>query len=223
MVVDETFTELLVLSSVIALGFLFAVAFYESLSTRDVLVRRTTRIARWIWSRRWFVGIVYLLTVGVGIPFLVVAWTVILELALTFVSSSDRLGNVALVAVAVVGAARILAYVRQKTSHELAKAVPLAFAFVLLTGGSVDWEDRILELTERQDIVGLSEEMILFLIGLEVGLRLLTDTSHAVLSWIRRRRGIDSDLGVWRTLAAAVRRPVAAAVPVEPGPAGPQG
>ncbi len=87
----------------------------------------------------------------------------------------------------------------------------------------MDWQDRILELTERQDIVGLTEEMILFLIGLEVGLRLLTDTSHAVLSWIRRRRGIDSDLGVWRTLAAAVRRPVAAAVPGEPGPAEPQG
>jgi hypothetical protein len=34
----------------------------------------------------------------------------------------------------------------------------------------------------------------------------VTDASRAVLAAVRRQCGIDSDLGVWRTLWAAVRR-----------------
>ena len=219
MIIDETFTELLLLSTVIAIGFLIAVAFYESLSTRDVLVRRMTRLARAISPRWWFVGLVYLATVIVGIPILVVLWTVILEIGLFVVGSADRLGNLALIAVAIVAAARILAYVRQKTSHELAKAIPLALAFVLLTGGAVRLEENLAILLENPDRSAFTEEMLAFLVILEIGLRLLTDTSHAVLGFVRRRRGIESDLGAWRTLGAAIRRPVPAVVPADVVPA----
>lgn len=200
-----TVNDLLLLSVLIAVGFLFAVAFYESLSTRDVLIRRTMRIAHRVSSRRWVVGAVYVATVGIGIPILVLAWTVILEIALVFVGSVDRLGSVAVIAVAVVAAARILAYVREKTSHELAKAIPLALAFGLLTGGSLKLEENVARILERPEGQALTEEMIIFLLVLEIGLRLLTDTSHAVLGAVQQRRGIDSDRGVWRTLAAAVR------------------
>ncbi len=207
--------DLLLLSSLIAVGFLFAVAFYESLSTRDVLIRHTMRAARRISSRRWFVGAMYVATVGIGIPFLVLVWTVILELALVFVGSVDRIGNVAVIAVAIVAAARILAYVREKTSHELAKAIPLALAFALLTGGTLRFEENLTRMIERPEGQALTEEMIVFLVTLEVGLRLLTDTSNAALGAIRERRGIDSDLGVWRTLLSAIKRPVAPPVPAE--------
>lgn len=221
MIIDETFTELLLLSTAIAIGFLIAVAFYESLSTRDVLVRRMTRLARAISPRWWFVGLVYLATVIVGIPILVVLWTVILEIGLFVVGSADRLGNLALIAVAIVAAARILAYVRQKTSHELAKAIPLALAFVLLTGGAIRLEENLAFVLASEDRSAMTEEMVVFLVGLELGLRLLTDTSHAVLGFVRRRRGIESDLGTWRTLWAAIRRPLptaaTVAVAVEPG------
>jgi hypothetical protein len=49
--------------------------------------------------------------------------------------------------------------------------------------------------------------MIVFLVALEIGLRLLTDGSHLALASTRRRRGIESDRGIWRTLWAALRRP----------------
>ncbi len=205
---SDTMVSLLLLSGVIALGFLFAVSFYESLSTRDVLIRRTTRLARRVSSRQWVLGATYLVTVGIGIPVLVLIWTVILELALVFVGSVDRLGNVAVVAVAVVAAARILAYARQATSHELAKAIPLALAFVLLTGGNMNLEQNLARILERPEQSALTDEMIAFLIVLEVGLRLVTDTSRLALASIRRRRGIESDLGAWRTLWAAIRRPL---------------
>jgi hypothetical protein len=122
-----------------------------------------------------------------------------------------------LIAVAVVGATRILTYVREKTAHELAKAIPLALAFLLLTGGALNFDEKLARLADRPDAVGLTDAMILFLVVLEVGLRLVTDGSNALLVAIRRRSGIASDRGVWRTLWAALRRPLpeALTVPVE--------
>jgi hypothetical protein len=199
--------ELLLLSGAIAVGFLGAVAYYESLCLRDVLVARAMRHARRVSQRRWVAGAAYAASVGIGIPVLIVLWTVVLYIALLFVGSVDRLGNVAIVATAIVAATRILAYIREKTAHELAKAIPLALAFVLLTGGTLKFEENLARLTDRPEGQELTEEMILFLVILEVGLRLVTDTSRVALAAIRERRGIDSDLGVWRTLWAALRPP----------------
>ena len=206
-----TIEDLLLLSGLIAIGFLVAVAFYESLSTRDVLVRRSMRLARRISRRRWVAAIAYLLTVGVGIPVLVVLWTVMLGIALFFVGSVERESSIALIAVSVVAAARILAYVREKTAHELAKAIPLSFAFLLLTGGALNLEAKMALFADASFELATTDAMIPFLLALEIGLRLVTDASHAALSWIRGRRGIESDLGIWRTLWVAVRRPVAPA------------
>jgi hypothetical protein len=200
--------DLLQGSALIAIGFLFAVAFYESLSTRDVLVAHTMRLARRVSKRDSVAALAYLAVVFVGVPVLVLAWTAILEIGLFFVGSVDRLTNTAFVAVAVVGAARILAYIREKTSHELAKAIPLAFAFLILTGGSLNLEAKAARLVERPDGIALTGTMIAFLVVLEVGLRLSTDGSHAALAMMRRRRGIESDLGVWRTVRATLGGPL---------------
>jgi hypothetical protein len=59
--------------------------------------------------------------------------------------------------------------------------------------------------------------MIPFLVALEIGLRLVTDASNAGLSWIRRRRHIESDLGIWKTLWALIHRPLAAPLVAKPG------
>ncbi len=200
--------ELLLISVLIAVGFLFAVAFYESLCKRDVAVARTVRIARRASPHPWVAGVAYVASVGVGIPILLIAWTAVLELALLVVGSVDRLGNVALISAAVVAAARILAYLREKTSHELAKAIPLSFAFLLLTGGATRIDENLAAIAADPTRSDLTTEMLTMLIALEVGMRLLTDGSSAALASIRRRRGIDSDLGVWRTAWAVIRRPL---------------
>jgi hypothetical protein len=200
-------SELLLLSGVIAVGFLAAVAYYESLCMRDVLVARAMRLARRVSPRRWVAGAAYAASVGIGIPVLIVLWTLVLYVTLFSVGSVDRLGNIGIVATAIVAATRILAYIREKTAHELAKAIPLALAFVLLTGGTLKLDENLARLTEHPEERTLTSELILFLLILEIGLRLVTDTSRAVLAAIRHRRGIDSDLGVWRTLWAALRHP----------------
>jgi hypothetical protein len=203
---QPSIAELLQLSVLIALGFLAAAAFYESMSTRDVLVGRVMRFARRRTTRRTILASSYVATVGLGIPMLVLLWTFVLELALVAIASADRLGSFAMVAVAVVAAARILAYVRERTSHELAKAIPLAFAFILLTGGALRLDENLARIVEEPDRSELTGGMVMFLIALEIVLRVLTDGSHALLARIRASRGETSDLGIWRTIWAAMRR-----------------
>jgi hypothetical protein len=206
--VDETLLLLLLNSVAIAIGYLLAVAFYESLCNRDVLVKRVMRFTRRVTKRRVTIALAYGLSVFVGVPLLVLLWTVILELTLLAVGSVERLGSVALVATSVIAATRILAYVREKTAHELAKAIPLSLAIILLTGGALNLWANLELLAERSDPTDLTPQMIAFLIALEIGLRLLTDGSRMMLAAIRRRRGIDDETGVWRTLWATIRRPV---------------
>lgn len=199
--------DLLTASVAIALLFLVAVAFYESLSTRDVLVGRVMRSVRRATDRRWVIALAYGITVIVGIPLLVVVWTVVLEFVLVLIGSVERLGNVASVAVSIVAAARILAYIREKTSHELAKAIPLALTFILLTGGTLHFVENLASITDDPTRTNLTSEMVVFLIALEIGLRLLTDATRTWLT-IARGRGDGGGPGFWRTIGSMVSRPV---------------
>jgi hypothetical protein len=111
---------------------------------------------------------------------------VVLLVALLIVGSDDLLDDAGLVAVAIVGASRVLAYVREKSAHELAKAIPLALLFLLMTGASVDIDQRMAAAAERGG-ADITAEMLEFLVALEILLRLATDTSRvAIRAWQRR-------------------------------------
>lgn len=200
---DVTIEDLLALTLLIAIGFLLAVAFYETLSTRDVLVRHTSRLAARLSGRWWVRAVAYAATVLVGIPLLILVWTLVLDTALFVLSPRDAERSISLVAVSVVGAARVLAYANERVAHELAKALPLALLFLVLTGGNPDLEAKMAGL-EARNTIALTDIMFVFLIALEIGLRLLTDGSRWLLAWDRRRRGVESELGVWRSGASAI-------------------
>ncbi len=149
----------------------------------------------------------YLLSVVVGLPLLVVLWALVLEVAFIVVGSVDRLGTAGMIAAAIVGAARLLAYVYAPSSHELAKAVPLSLAVVLITGGQLNIDAKLETMLAGGSGFGdMSDTMLVVLVGLEWTLRFFTDGSNALLAWARAawRR---SDAGVWGTLRAIIRRP----------------
>jgi hypothetical protein len=83
------------------------------LSTRDVLVAPAARLVRRFTDNRSVAGVAYLITVFAFIPILVTLWAIVLEAALVMFGTPDPL-SVAESAVAIVAAARILAYVRQR-------------------------------------------------------------------------------------------------------------
>lgn len=206
----ETLLGLILL---IAAGFLVAVLFYESLCQRDVLVARALRITRRLTKRRWVPAVAYVLCVVVGLPLLVVVWALVLEAAFIVVGSVDRLGTAGLIAAAIVGAARLLAYIYAPSSHELAKAVPLSLAVVLITGGQLNLDAKLETVVSGGSGFGdMTDPMLVVLVGLEWTLRIVSDGSNALLAYVRSRRGIESEVGVLGTLRAIVRRPVHAAI-----------
>ena len=197
----------------IAAGFLVAVLFYESLCQRDVLVARALRVTRRLTKRRWVPAVAYVLCVVVGLPLLVVVWALVLEIAFIVVGSVDRLGTAGLIAAAIVGAARLLAYIYAPSSHELAKAVPLSLAVVLITGGQLNIDAKLEAMLSGGSGFGdMTDTMLVVLVGLEWTLRILSDGSNALLTYVRSRRGIESEVGVWGTLRALIRRPVRDAI-----------
>lgn len=216
-----TVADLATLIVAIALGFLLAVVFYESLCNRDVLLGRALRTARRARSAPWSSAIAYVLVELVAMPALIAVWVVILEVVLFVVGSVDRAHDAGFVAAAIVGATRLLSYVYQKSAHELAKALPLAMMFALITGGGLNLDQKLALAGQPGGIGEATNGMILALIGLEIGLRALTDGSNATLRWIRRRHGVEEDnAGIWKTLRRAVRPAIPALF--DPGPAKPR-
>jgi hypothetical protein len=203
--------NLLALVVIIALGFLIAVAFYESLSERDVVLARAMRVVRRLTVRPWIHVLAYVACVLVVIPLLIVVWVIVLELAFFLVGSVGSIKDAGLIAAAIVGAARVLAYIRQRTSHELAKAVPLSLAVFIITGGSLNLEQKAATLAANPRAGTVTIEMLLVLVAIEVGLRVATDGSNAALAEVRRRRGSENDAGIWETVRTRIRRPVHAA------------
>ncbi len=179
--------EMAAFTLTIAVGFFLAVVFYESLSSRDVLVARTDQFVSRLSRSRVVAGFAHLLVVVVCIPLLVALWAVVLEAALAVVGASDSV-RVAESAVAVVAAARVLAYVHEKTSHELAKLIPLALVLPLLMGGVADLEENLVGIVDHPLRSDLTVQMIGYLIALEIGLRLVNDVVRALRGFGKRRR-----------------------------------
>jgi hypothetical protein len=186
--------ELAILTAVIAVGFFLAVGFYESMATRDVLLTQTAAFTRRITRNPAALAVTHGLTVLVAIPILVVVWALVLEAALAIVVSPDNT-QTAETAIATVAAARLLAYVRQKTSHELAKAIPLALALSLLLGGLPRIEDNLEIITAERYQSDLTITMLVFLLALEAGLRVLSDLVTAAAAMIRRIKPKDATDG----------------------------
>ena len=185
--------DVAIFSLTIAVVFLLAVAFYESLASRDVLVAGATRLGTRLTSSRFGGGAAYLVTVFLFIPVLVALWAIVLEAALVLVGTPNPLGR-AESAVAIVAAARILAYVREKTSHELAKLIPLALALSLLIGGFAQFEDNIRSLLDIRYESDLTVELITYLVVLEIALRLVNDAIRGAVKAVSTRRQRSSDV-----------------------------
>ena len=179
--------DVAVFSLTLAVVFFLAVAFYESLSTRDVLVASATRFGTRLTRSRIGGGATYVITVFALIPILVAVWAIVHEAALAVVGTPDPLSR-AESAVAIVAAARLLAYVREKTSHELAKLIPLALALSLLVGGLAQFEDNMRVFIDGEYQSELTVELVGFLVVLEIALRLVNDAIGGTYKALSGRR-----------------------------------
>ena len=118
---------------------IFIFRFYRFLAAKDIfeldlskhnhagfkLVRKTIGLA--------FYAIKYLIM----FPVLAFFWFLVLAVLLSFMSKNQKIENVLLVSMAIVGAIRVAAYYKEDLSRDLAKILPFAMLGIMLIDSSI--------------------------------------------------------------------------------------
>lgn len=155
----------------------FVFKFYLFLSRRDIVKADLSRYntARHPALRKTVAGFFYLLKYLLLMPLFVFFWFVILTLLLTFLSKNRGIGDILLIAMAVVGAVRITSYYNEDLSKDLAKMLPFALLGIFLVdvtyfnlGASLDM------LAEIPAFISVLAYYFIGIIALELVLRILS-------------------------------------------------
>ena len=170
-------------------GFVFM--FYRVLAKKDLITLDLSKYAddfggkikKYLRSRLFVVQYI------VVIPILIAFWTLVLAAILTLLSNSDDHARNALIATAVVGAVRILAYWTEDLSRDVAKMLPFAVLGVFLVDStSVKWSEFQELLSNLPQLAESFLSSLILLAILETLLRIVT-TIHRIRSkrWKRKR------------------------------------
>lgn len=101
-------------------------------------------------------------------------WLAVLTLVLAFLSEDRSLSNILLIAMATVSAIRVAAYYNEDLARDLSKMLPLAvLSFFIVTANSLDAVGSLAALREVSEHRGTIFYYLLFLVALELALRML--------------------------------------------------
>lgn len=222
---------------------LFAIFSLALLAVLLVLVYRTMQRPRLYPTLRgpelkpvltWQAVVRYLVTT----PFMVAFWFIAILLVLNWATKEGSPEDMALVAVAVVGASRLLAHIDEEMSHELGKNIPLVVLGIVLIGEDTATAEQFLasidEFVENaDDIDHFWTVLVLFDVfvtavwyGLKFGnwrartsLPFMTRSARVVGPIVRPVRAV-INFGKPRVEPVAPAAVVAAGVPGDPGDGG---
>lgn len=137
-------------------------------------------------------------------PILIFIWYAVLLFILTVATNSRTAEAIAVLAAAVVGAARVLSHVSPEGSHELGKTVPLAVLSVIILGGggpSVQgWGSTVQELVSNGNRL---DTYYFALVALDV---VVTAIWFMAIRWHWEGQQADSQRTRWRLSLAPTRR-----------------
>jgi hypothetical protein len=167
--------SVLVLTATLVVVSLFIFKFYKSLSKMNLLslnLYKYNTSEHPIFNKVWAM-LLYLLEYILVIPFLIMLWFAGLAIVLLGIAKDGQgVDYVLLIAAALIGAIRILAYVNTEISAELAKLFPfITLSFFLLTPG--DFGPGIISenLEEIPSLLGQVYSFILVVLIIEIILR----------------------------------------------------
>ena len=135
--------SVLVLAAVLAIASLFIFKFYKSLSKRNLISLNLNKYNRYEhpFANKLFAILLYLLEYIIVMPFLILLWFAGLSIVLLLGAKNQPAGYILWVSAGVVGAIRILAYIRLEISNDLAKLFPfITLSVFLLSPGEFSAE-----------------------------------------------------------------------------------
>ena len=170
-------------------GFVFM--FYRVLAKKDLITLDLSKYADDFGGKikKYLRSMLFVVQYIVVIPILIAFWTLVLAAILTLLSNSDDHARNALIATAVVGAVRILAYWTEDLSRDVAKMLPFAVLGVFLVDStSVKWSEFQDLLSNLPQLAESFLSSLILLAILETILRIVT-TIHRIRSkrWKRKR------------------------------------
>ena len=156
--------KVLLLAIVLAVISIFICQFYKSTSKRNLIdlnLRQYNRFEHPL-ANKFLAAVLYLLEYIIIMPFLLLLWFGGLSIVLLLIAEERSAPEILLIAAALIGAIRILAYYRNEISKDIAKLFPfIALALFLLSPGVFD-SDNILR--KLSDIPLLLNNVVYFII-----------------------------------------------------------
>ena len=187
---NETYPTLI---AIIAIAFYsgFVFMFYRILAKRDLITLDLSKYADDFGGKvkKFLRSTLFVIQYIVLIPILISFWTLVLAAILTLLSNSTDHARNALIATAVVGAVRILAYWTEDLSRDVAKTLPFAVLGVFLVDStSVKWSEFQDLLSSLPQLAESYLSSLILLAILETMLRIVT-TLRRIRSkrWKRKR------------------------------------
>ncbi|VVB57412.1 Uncharacterised protein [uncultured archaeon] len=167
----ETMQSLTIAAGVVAYAWLVG-KFYHILSHREIFRMRQRMLAGEELPPGFLDYLALILKYTILFPLVALSWTVILTVSLTFLSKLPA-PQIAIVSLAMVAATRVLAYLNQHTSEDVAKLLPLVLlGVVLVDPGAFDSGALLARLGELPGLIWRLAPAFGTLLLLEWGLRL---------------------------------------------------
>lgn len=169
-------SSIFILAIVITIASLFIFEFYKSISRRNLI---KLNLKKYNTSDHPFFGkifamLLYLLEYIIIMPFLILLWFSGLAIVLLLIAQERLIGEVLWITAAMIGAIRILAYIKSDLSRELAKLFPfITLSVFILSWDTLDYSKILAKVYEIPALFNQIFSFIFVVLIIEVALRLI--------------------------------------------------
>ena len=148
--------------------------FYKSTSKRNIIdfnLKQYNRLEHSL-ANKFLAVVLYMLEYIIIMPFLLLLWFGGLSIVLLLIAEERSAPEILLIAAALIGAIRILAYYRNEISKDIAKLFPLiALAIFLMSPDAFDFDNVLRKLSEIPLLLNNVAYFVIVIFAIEIVMR----------------------------------------------------
>jgi hypothetical protein len=171
-------------TAVIVLYSVFVYYFYRFLAKKNIIELNLNQYNKYSnpASIKFFAVVFYIVEYIIVLPIVTFFWFGVLSILILFLSKGITINTILLISAALVSAVRITAYLSEDLSKDLAKMLPFTLlAIAITTAGFFDIGGILSRFTEIPSLLSNILYFLLFIVGLELGMRILSFL-HSIVS-----------------------------------------
>ena len=173
----------------VAIYSIFIFKFYRSLARKNIFRLKVKERDRHPGVKK----AMYILEYVILFPVAVFFWFLVLSFLLMIIVESKAIGEILFISVALVSAVRIAAYYNEDLSKDLAKMLPFALlALFLIDASYLSFSSPMSLLDQLPGVWKTLVYYLLFVISLEVVLRIITGIKHATVGKSEKKPEVEA-------------------------------